>query len=107
LIRDRNALYRELPGDLIENVYTMKVSNMDSIGHRYRLTAPEGSGVVIELSRDLRLQAEEVSGFTVRIQLPRAAGQGVQTLPLELVAEDDPAIRKSIDARVLLPVDSN
>ena len=37
LIRDRNALYRELPGDLIENVYTLKITNMDNAPHRYEM----------------------------------------------------------------------
>src|SRR5690606_37037028 len=39
LIRDRNALYRELPDGLIENVYTLKITNMDDADHEYRLSA--------------------------------------------------------------------
>ena len=35
LLRDRNALYRELPGNLIENVYTLKLINMDLQAHQY------------------------------------------------------------------------
>ena len=38
VIRDRNQLYRESAG-LIENVYTLKVINMDHIAHEYALTA--------------------------------------------------------------------
>lgn len=104
LIRDRNALYRELPGDLIENVYTLKITNMDSVAHEYRLTAPADSPVSIELSRPLSLRAEEVSGFPIRIRVPRSAGQGVQSVELELVAEGDPGISKTLDAKVLMPV---
>jgi len=104
LIRDRNALYRELPGDMIENVYTLKITNMDSTEHQYRLIAPGESLVDIELSRPLRLAAEEVSGFPVRIRVPRQAGQGVQSLELKLVSEGNPDISSTLDAKILQPV---
>ena len=104
LIRDRNALYRELPGGMIENVYTIKVTNMDQAAHTYRLQAPTGSGAEIEMSQVLRLEPEEVAGFPVRIRMPRTSGQGVQTLQLQLVAEDDPNINKTLEAKVLLPI---
>ncbi|HMB59717.1 MAG TPA: cytochrome c oxidase accessory protein CcoG, partial [Xanthomonadales bacterium] len=103
LIRDRNALYRELPGDMIENVYTLKITNMDSTEHQYRLIAPDESLVDIELSRPLRLAAEEVSGFPVRIRVPRQAGQGVQSVELKLVADGNPDISSTLDAKILQP----
>ena len=106
LIRDRNALYRELPGDMIENVYNLKITNMDDVAHTYSLL-PEIPGVAeVESSRPLRLEASSVAGFSVRIRMPRDAGSGVQSLTLELSSEDNPDIRKKIDAKVLLPVSS-
>ena len=39
VIRDRNALYREVHGDWIENAYTIKVINEDDKAHIYRLQA--------------------------------------------------------------------
>jgi cytochrome c oxidase accessory protein FixG len=104
LIRDRNALYRELPGDMIENVYTMKVTNMDNNTHEYELLVPDGEVAKVILSRPLKLQAEEVSGFSIRIQVPRSSGKGVQNLQLRLNAKDDPSITKTVDAKVLLPM---
>jgi len=105
LIRDRNALYRELPGGMIENVYTLKITNMDSAPHRYNLVPQDDTDVQIDTSGPLDLRAEEVAGISVRIRMPRAAGQGVQDVKLELRAIDDPSIRKIINTRVLLPVD--
>ena len=105
LIRDRNALYRELPGGMIENVYTLKITNMDAAPHRYEFVLPEGADVQIDTSRALELMAEEVAGVSIRIRMPKSAGQGVQHLKLELRAEDDPSISKTIEAKVLLPVD--
>jgi len=62
LIRDRNALYRELPGDLIENVYTLKITNMDDSPHQYDMRVLNNDAVEIDLSGPLLLQAEERRG---------------------------------------------
>jgi len=105
LIRDRNALYRELPGGMIENVYTLKITNMDDTAHRYEFITPGDVDLQIETSRPLDLKAEEVAGVSVRIRMPRTAGQGVQNVKLELRAEDAPSIRKEIEAKVILPVE--
>jgi len=104
LIRDRNALYRELPGDVIENVYTLKITNMDDAPHSYRLTAVDNPQVEIDLDRPLDLAAEEVAGIIVRLRLPRAAGKGVQNVELELESVDSPEIRREITAKAMLPL---
>jgi len=105
LIRDRNALYRELPGGMIENVYTLKITNMDDAPHQYEFILPTDTNVQVDTSRPMALPAEEVAGISVRIRMPRSAGQGVQHLILELRAEDDHAISRNIEAKVMLPID--
>jgi len=105
LIRDRNALYRELPGGMIENVYTLKITNMDAAPHRYEFIIPEDTDVQIDSSRPLDLTAEQVAGISIRIRMPKSAGQGVQNLKLTLQAVDDPSISRTIEAKVLLPVE--
>jgi cytochrome c oxidase accessory protein FixG len=106
LIRDRNALYRELPGDVIENVYSLKITNMDDRPHEYELSVLNNDNVEIDLARPLELAGEEVAGITVRLRIPRSAGRGVQSLTLELRAKDDPDIRKEVPAKALLPMDN-
>jgi len=105
LIRDRNALYRELPGDLIENVYTLKITNMDDSPHQYDMTVLNNDEVEIDLSRPLVLQAEEVAGISVRLRIPKSAGQGVQALEIEFQAQDDPSIKKQVTAKALMPIE--
>jgi cytochrome c oxidase accessory protein FixG len=105
LIRDRNALYRELPGDVVENVYTLKITNMDARPHRYEMAVLNNDAVEIDLARPLELAAEEVVGISVRLRMPRAAGEGVQKLDIELRASDDPKIRRVIEAKALMPVE--
>ena len=105
LIRDRNALYRELPGDLIENVYTLKITNMDDSPHQYDMTVLNNDAVEIDLSRPLLLKAEEVAGISVRLRIPKSAGQGVQALEIEFQAQDDPSIKKQVTAKALMPIE--
>jgi cytochrome c oxidase accessory protein FixG len=106
LIRDRNALYRELPGGVVENVYTLKITNMDARGHRYVMAVLNNDQVEIDLGRPLELAAEEVAGISVRLRIPKAAWQGVRALDIELQASDDPSIRKVIKAKALMPMSS-
>ncbi len=105
LIRDRNALYRELPGDVVENVYTLKITNMDNAPHRYDMLVLNNDSVDIDLSRPLELGPEEVAGISVRLRLPKSAGQGVQHLDIQLQASDDPSIRKVIKAKAMMPIE--
>ena len=39
IIRDRNSLYRETGEGLVENVYTLRIMNMDNNAHTYQLSA--------------------------------------------------------------------
>ncbi|MGK2924269.1 MAG: cytochrome c oxidase accessory protein CcoG [Lysobacterales bacterium] len=105
LIRDRNALYRELPGELVENVYTLKITNMDNQPHHYEMAILNNDAVEIDLSRPLELAAEEVAGISLRLRIPKSAGQGVQSLDIEFRASDDPSIRKVVKAKALMPMD--
>jgi len=104
LIRDRNALYRELPGDLVENVYTLKITNMDDKPHQYDIRILDNDAVEIDMSKPLFLQAEEVLGVSVRLRIPKSEGQGVQALEIEIQAQDDPAIKKQIKAKAMMPL---
>jgi polyferredoxin len=106
LIRDRNALYRELPDGQIENVYTLKITNMDDASHEYSLQAIDTPDASFDSSRPLQLAAGETAGFSIRIRMPRDAGVGTQKLVLELSSIDQPDIHKKLNATVLLPVSS-
>jgi polyferredoxin len=69
VIRDRNTLYRETRDGLIENVYTLKILNMDSKPHRYILSADgiEGLRLVLD-DADIEVDAGTVQQFIARIQ---------------------------------------
>ncbi len=74
VIRDRNRLFRETSEGLIENVYTLKILNMDAKAHRYLLRAdgiPE-----LELFTDVEhidVEGGTVSELIVRLRTDEAS----------------------------------
>ncbi|NNL63306.1 MAG: cytochrome c oxidase accessory protein CcoG, partial [Woeseiaceae bacterium] len=48
VIRDRNTLYRELPGDVIENIYTLKLINQSNEPRSFDLTVSGVEGVSLD-----------------------------------------------------------
>jgi len=103
IIRDRNALYRELPDGRVENVYTLKLINMDDAPHRYRVDVEGDLDITVDVGRALELAPEEVGIFPLRLSAPASLGQGSVEVDLVFEAEGEPSIRKTADARFLLP----
>ena len=69
VIRDRNTLYRETRDGLIENVYTLKILNMDSNPHRYILRAEGIDGLKLVTDQDeIMVEAGSVYQIVVRLQ---------------------------------------
>ena len=69
VIRDRNTLYRETRDGLIENVYTLKLLNMDEKPHRYILRAQGIDGLKLVTDQDeIFVEAGTVYEMVVRLQ---------------------------------------
>jgi len=104
VIRDRNALYREVRGQQIENTYSLKVINLDIRPHYYVLRA---EGVVeltiAEPTAPIEVPSGTVSTVIARLQAPAAAAAGVHQITLQLSALDSPAIRVRERARFIGP----
>ncbi|HED18630.1 MAG TPA: cytochrome c oxidase accessory protein CcoG [Gammaproteobacteria bacterium] len=110
VIRDRNSLYRETSQGLIENVYTLKVINMDERAHRYKLEVsgaePGLTGLELVMRKPyVEVPAGEVVGLPVSvrvdpIELKRASNQ----IKFTLTAADNRKLSLTRDARFLGPV---
>ncbi len=105
VIRDRNQLYRETNEGLIENVYTLKILNMDAADHSYQLEATGVDG--LELHKDLRVISVPAGGV---LELPvrlRAEEGALETRSSEvkfhLIASDNPELAVEEEARFLGP----
>jgi cytochrome c oxidase accessory protein FixG len=70
VIRDRNSLYRETNEGLIENVYIIKLLNMDNQDHSYTLTAEGIPDLILKKDRaEIVVKSGEVAELPVRIQV--------------------------------------
>lgn len=104
VIRDRNALYREVRGEQIENAYTLKVINLDDKPHTYRLAVSGMSGLHV-VSPDGLIAAPpgSVSTFAARLEAPEELSEGVHHINLTLVATDAPGISVRENTRFIGP----
>lgn len=87
IIRDRNVLYRETSMGLVENIYTLKINNMDTEDHQYRIR--------VEGDYDFALRGEQ--------QVMVAEGE-ILIIPLQL--QIDPGLMRTPNAEVIFVVES-
>jgi len=105
VLRDRNALYREASGGLIENVYTLKVINMDERDHDYTVDITGLAEATLILPRTVvRVPAGEVLSLPVRVRIdPYDLKRSSNSITFVLQATDEPGIAAHEEARFLGP----
>ena len=108
VLRDRNTLFRDTPEGLIENVYTLRVMNMDSQPHTYAVTATGIDELALQLDRKtIQAASGEIVDVPVRLQ---AAPENVRGRSNEVIftltAQDNPKIRAEEPTRFLGPAAS-
>lgn len=70
VIRDRNTLFRETSEGLIENVYTLKIMNMDSHPHDYTLSVSGIDNMILKKDvENIHVESGKVIEFPVRVQV--------------------------------------
>jgi cytochrome c oxidase accessory protein FixG len=106
VIRDRNTLFRETNEGLVENVYTLKLINMDDADHRFNVTANGIDGMQLELDADpVPVSAREVLSISARVKAdPYLLKRASSTITFTLRAEDDASLKVDEEARFLGPV---
>jgi polyferredoxin len=103
LLRDRNALYREISGDRIENVYTLKLINMDFKPHEYKIEVVDNDDMTLLISPEPALEPEEVGNFILRMQAPVSAGRGSVEVKVRFSTVEEPIIERTVSTRFLMP----
>jgi len=92
VIRDRNALYRTTNEGLIENIYILKIANMDTVAHTYTISIRSGFGASLILrDKTVTVAAGETGEVPARIQADPA--------DLKSLSEDVQFTLKAIDDR--------
>jgi len=105
IIRDRNQLYRETSDGLIENIYTLKVMNMDNSQHQYRLRAEgiDGLELIIEQPQII-VESGTVADITARLRAEESDLKSRSNKVLfYLEAEDNQELRITKEGRFLGP----
>ena len=106
IIRDRNSLYRETVDGLVENIYTLKLINMDTEDHSYNLRI-EGlkDMVFIKPKAEIKIKSGEVLNLAVRIQIdPVNLSKTSSNVNFYLKSIDQPNLAVTEKARFIGPL---
>ena len=105
IIRDRNSLYRETDMGQIENVYTLKLINMDVRDHTYHLGVQGLDGLQLHVEKpDIQVPSGEVLNLPVSVSVdPETLKKPANDIEFTLTAEDDPGLARTESARFVGP----
>ena len=104
VLRDRNALFRELPGGLIENVYNVKILNKDSVTHDFAISADGLAGLQVDFGAPtVTVGPGEVQSVAVRLRVPRGELKGGSDVEFTIRTQDERALEATGKARFLAP----
>lgn len=94
VIRDRGARLYRVSGDQIQNVYTVKINNMDRSSHTYTVDVDGAYPFEVRNYRPVLIDGGEVFTIPLRISVPKAQLDTEKTpLIITVVAEDNPELK--------------
>ena len=103
VIRDRNALYRQVANDQVENVYSLRVINMTNEPQRYTLQVTGIEGLIVE-APVLDVPPAQSQAFPVRLRVDQSSGSGSVPVTLTIEASDDPGVRIERTSNFFFPI---
>lgn len=106
VMRDRASLYRETDEGLIQNVYTLRIMNMDTKSHVFKLSADGLDDLEMEADREiLSIEAGQITELTVRLNLdPELIEKRSSEVFFHLDAMDGSELNITQDGRFLGPL---
>ena len=104
VIRDRNTLYREASGGVIENIYTLKVINQHNADREFDIDVSGIEGIALDgVPSPLVVPGGEVLSLPVRVRAHRDNAYGIIDIEFSITAIDDPGVAVREDSRFLGP----
>jgi cytochrome c oxidase accessory protein FixG len=104
VIRDRNSLYREIPGDMIENIYTLKVVNQSNDSRSFTLEVDGVPGLSLDgVGRTIEVEGGGVLSLPLRARTGRDSAYGINNITFTVTATDDKSVMVTEDSRFLGP----
>ncbi|MEE4160966.1 MAG: cytochrome c oxidase accessory protein CcoG [Woeseiaceae bacterium] len=105
VLRDRNALYRELPSDLIENTYTIKLINQSNETREFVLTVDGLPGLELAgIPETILVEGGGVKSIPVRARMPRSEIRGSREIAFKATATDNPDVSRVAESRFVGPI---
>ncbi len=107
VLRDRNALYRELADGAIENAYTLKLVNKEHVARHYRVAVSGATALTISANAaDVVVGAESTANVPITLHVPAGSLSGMHDIVFEVTAIDAD-IRRSQKSRFIAPDGAN
>jgi cytochrome c oxidase accessory protein FixG len=104
VIRDRNSLYRELPDDRVENIYTLKVINQRNDERSFHLSVDGVPGLELDGVGDvIVVEGGGVLSLPVRARTHRDNAYGIMDITFSVSDVDDASLAITEDSRFLGP----
>jgi polyferredoxin len=105
VIRDRNALYRDVGRAGIQNTYTIRVVNKHNTPHDYLLGVSGIEGIRLESDTVFSVAAESVFTLPVSVTVPHEHAGGGHAIVFHLESSDGSDIRISEESRFRGPLE--
>lgn len=105
ILRDRNSLYRETRG-MVENVYILKLMNMDTKAHDYEISAAGIDGMELRIdASSLQAKSGEILDIPVSLSISPSQLQERSTeISFTVKSVNDPDLAITQEARFLGPI---
>ncbi len=105
ILRERNQLYMEAPGGLIDNVYRIHLSNLDPDPRSFRIEVSGIEGVEIIGSQVVTVQGGELAELSLRIRAnPLDLSQPGTPLTFKATRVDDSSVTIESESRFIKPL---
>lgn len=93
VIRDRGARLYRVSGDQVQNVYTVKINNMDRLPHKYKIAVEGEHDFQLRGYRPMQLEEGEVFTMPLRISVSKnTLTNSKNQIYITVQAEDDETI---------------
>ena len=105
VLRDRNALYRELPSEQIENSYTVKLINQTNNAREFTLTVEGLPGIQLDgVPETILVEGGGVKSLPIRVRVARDDIRGSREIAFTATATDNPDDRRISESRFVGPI---
>ena len=102
VMRDRNNLYRELPGGMVENVFVLRLTNKRETPRTFQLKATKPDGSALSLHPEsVTLEPAETRPLTVGARMPTDAANRPFDVTFTATAADDTNVSTSQSGRFI------